>query len=630
MILKKNAVGECFDGVSLKRMTAEECSESLGAAPAGENIIFKLRVPRRIGALGAVLRLALDGEQDADYSFTLSSQNYSEEEYTLTLKLTRGLYFYEILLLRGLDTLFSSTDDNKSMTFCRESGRRFSFLVYGKSGQTFLPGGVMYHVFVDRFARSESRDTPRRNDAVYEEDWHSGNMQFAQNPGGFVKNNFFFGGSLFGVCEKLDYLSSLGVTVLYLSPIFKAYSNHKYDTGDYETVDPCFGGEEALCELIEKAHERGMKVILDGVFNHTGDDSKYFNRRGTYENLGAYQSKDSEYFDWYRFGANHDDYESWWGIKILPRLNHEKPECRAYFCSEGGICEKYMRMGADGFRLDVADELNDAFLCEFRERLSTENRNAALIGEVWENAALKEAYGKRRHYFEGDQLHSVMNYPFRTALLDAFREGDVSALAHTLTTLYSTYPREVSHSLMNLLGSHDTERILSVLGGAQSEGLSGREANESRLTEDAREIGKRRLMAASTLQYTVYGFPSVYYGDEAGLEGLFDPFCRRPYPWGREDKDLLAHYRALGEMRKDPVFARGEFDVILAEGPLLVFERRSDGKKVTVAVNVSEVEVTLPFTLKGRSMLDESKVSLDSLTGYGFAVISSEKERKTR
>lgn len=624
MILKKNLTGESFDGISLVRMNAEECSDSLGATPAGENISFRLCLPRRIGALGAVLRLSLDGEQDVDYAFSLSSQNYKEEEYTLTLQLTRGLYFYEILLLRGLDTLFSSTDNNKDVTFSREDGNRFSLLVYDKDDSTFLPGGVMYHVFVDRFARSD-RATARRGDAVYEEDWNSNNMQFAQNPGGFVKNNFFFGGSLFGITEKLDYLASLGVTVVYLSPIFKAYSNHKYDTGDYETVDEAFGGEDALGELIEKAHERGIKIILDGVFNHTGDDSKYFNRRGSYDTLGAYQGKGSPYFDWYRFGETHDDYESWWGIKILPRLNHDKKSCRDYFCAEGGICEKYMRMGIDGFRLDVADELNDAFLCEFRARMKKENKESALIGEVWENAALKEAYGKRRHYFEGDQLCSVMNYPFRTALLDAMREADVTSLSHTLTTLYATYPREVCHSLMNLLGSHDTERILSVLGGAKSEGLSGREANESRLTKEERDIAKKRLMVASTLQYTVYGFPSVYYGDEAGLEGLFDPFCRRPYPWGREDEELVAHYKALGQMRKNPVFKRGDFEITFAEGPLLVFERRADGERVTVAVNVGEKRTALPVGLSGTSLLDGKKTRVTELNGYAFAVVLSKK-----
>ena len=629
MITKANRYGECLDSVSLRKRVGGKEVGSCGAFREGERITFKLSIPRSVGASGAVLRLRRDGGEIGDLPFEICEHGLTEE-YTLSIKPKTGLYFYELLILRGLETLFSDTDNNSDISFSQSEGKPFTLLIY--DGEYTAPfgfsGGIMYHIFVDRFSRSDNFEMPRRSDAEYEEDWYGGRLQYARVRGGHVENNRFFGGNLYGVIDKLDYLESLGVSTIYLSPIFEAYSNHKYDTGNYMKVDEGFGGDEALKKLIEEAHKRGMKIILDGVFNHTGDDSVYFNKKEKYPVVGAYNGKDSVYYPWFTFTEREDgtlSYTSWWGIEIMPRLNQHKKECRDFFCAEGGVCDKYMKMGIDGFRLDVADELCDPFLYEFRERLRKVNPEAMLIGEVWENAVTKSSYGERRHYFEGRQLDSVMNYPFRTAVIDAFLYSDAEPLAYTLKMIYATYPHSVCHNLMNIIGTHDTDRILSVLGESNGEMLTPREADSFRLTKKMHAAAVKRLMAASAVQYTVYGFPSLYYGDEAGMEGLYDPFCRRPYPWGRENEELLEHYKRLGRIRKNPIFDGGDFKVLHSSGGLLIYEREKDGRAVTVAVNFSEERVSLPMAIIGRDIYSDGEAGIKELPAYGFCIVEAKK-----
>ncbi len=624
MITKRNRDGERLDRITLSKYINGRRADDEGAFPSGETLTLSLSVPRETGASGVVLRMSKDGKEPVDYPFSPTEMGLVEE-YKIDINPDVGLWFYEILILRGLETLFSDTENNLGITFSCKEGNKFTLLIYDASysAPKGFSGGVMYHIFVDRFKKNGTVSLPRREDAEYEDDWYDGRLQYAEVRGGEVKNNRFFGGDLFGVCEKLDYLKSLGVTVIYLSPVFEAYSNHKYDTGNYMKVDAGFGGDEALEKLIREAHKKGMKIVLDGVFNHTGDDSLYFNKKGKYPSVGAYQSKDSPFRNWFNFTDRSDGslgYESWWGIEIMPRLNQNNAECREFFCGKNGVCEKYMKMGIDGFRLDVADELTDGFLYEFRERERSVNPESVLIGEVWENAVTKVSYGERRHYFEGLQLDSVMNYPFRTALIDAFRYSECEILADTLEMIYSTYPREVSNNLMNIIGTHDTERILSILGGANSEGMTNEEAETFVLKKKARTEGIKRLMAASAVQYTVYGFPSLYYGDEAGMEGLFDPFNRRTYPWGKEEEKLISHYKKLGSIRENPVFRNGNFKILYAKDSLIIYKRENRKTAVTVAVNFSSEEVSLPYSIYGRDMMTGKTIEITSLKGCEFKI----------
>ena len=591
-----------------------------GAFELGTKMTFIAEVPRELGASAVVLRVKNDDngrEWDVPLSF-LSAEN-DVDTYVCEEDLAAwcdgdvsGLFFYEFLFLRGFDTLFSDTYNNIDFDLTEHSAARFSLMVYEKGFEApaWFSGGVMYHVFVDRFLRGEGEvDLSRVGvDAELNEDWAGGVPQYPERRGDPLKNNVFFGGNLWGVAEKLSYLELLGVTVIYLSPIFKAYSNHKYDTGNYLEVDSMFGGDAAFENLIKRANERGIKVILDGVFNHTGDDSLYFDKYSKYGGTGAYSNENSPFRSWFCFKNYPNDYESWWGIEILPKLNPNSDECREYLAGAGGVAEKYVRMGIGGWRLDVADELSDRFLDTLRKSVkSASDDEAIIIGEVWENAATKSAYGRRRRYFRGRQLDSVMNYPLRNGILSFVRYGDAGMLANVLTELYSSYPKSVCDSLMNILGTHDTERVITLLGTPPEREwelyeLSNGELATKRLSEGDYAAAREKLKVASTVQFTVFGVPSVFYGDEAGLEGYHDPFCRRPFPWGREDKELLAHYEKLGKIRREyDVFTDGDFRVTEARDGFIAYEREKKGERITVLANMTNTDKH--YDISGRELL---------------------------
>ncbi len=616
------------------------------AFPAGTLLQFCAHVPRRLGAAGVVLRLWRDGGTHADYpfSFVSAGEGGETDAYSLTLPLTEdalptapgergedGLFYYRFLFLRAWNTLFSSTENQLDLTLSEQESetRPYRLLVTRRDMDTpaWLAHGTMYHIFVDRFARGQG-PTENLDGAILEPDWYGGIPQYGIYPGAHCENNKLFGGNLWGVAEKLPYLKELGVTVLYLSPIFRAYSNHKYDTGDYETVDGMFGGGAALRNLLDKAHAMGMHVMLDGVFNHTGDNSRYFNRRGNHPGVGAYQSKTSPYADWYHFRNHPDEYESWWGVKILPRLNQENENCRRYFTGPDGIAARWCRFGVDGWRLDVADELCDEFLDEFHATVRRETAGQGVIlGEVWENAADKIAYGRRRRYLRGGQLDSVMNYPVRNALIAFVRDGDARFLCDTLTELYASYPRSVCRGLMNLLSTHDTERILTILGEDDAGERTNRELSVARMTPEQRRLGIARLKMASALQYTVYGIPSLFYGDEAGIEGHHDPFCRKPYPWGREEADLVDHYRALGQMRlAHPALDGGSFRVLQVEDAFLCYEREREGDRLVIAANRGE-ETVLHLPGRWEDLLSGKRVGGDIPVPTDCVMILHRKDR---
>jgi len=588
----------------LKTVDGHDRSTS-GAFSADEVLKITLRIPRTLELVDPSMVICRDGHRDQTILPMHEGEKDGVDCFSFTLKLhalcegkNNGLFYYDFRFEKNHKTLYTSSINNVDFSLSDRPARRFLLLVYDPSFTTpkGYYGGTMYHIFVDRFAKSE-KPLPVREDAIFREDWETGIPEYAPYPGAPLKNNQFFGGSLWGIIEKLDYLESLSVNCLYLSPIFKAYSNHKYDTGDYMQIDEMFGGREAFDTLLAECRRRGIKVILDGVFNHTGDDSLYFNRYGKYPSLGAYQSEKSPYHDWYHFLRFPNKYDSWWGIEILPRLSHTSRECRDYFVGDGGVCEHYVHLGTNGWRLDVADELSDEFLDGLRKVVKAADNEAIIIGEVWENAAEKVAYGTRRRYLRGAQLDSVMNYPAKNAIIDFVKSGDCTHLYNTVTELYSCYPRSVCDCLMNLLGTHDTERILTVLAGESSEGHSNDELAVMRMSAEQKAYGIRMLKIASVLQYTLYGFPSVFYGDEAALEGYRDPFCRMPFPWGKENADLLAHYRALGNLRRThTAFAGGEFRVVAHDCGLFAFERENAEEKLLIIVNRASFPIRYSHT----------------------------------
>lgn len=458
--------------------------------------------------------------------------------------------------------------------------------------------GIVYQVFPDRFARGADwreraekalaahREGPAR---VLVEDWDTP-PAYKKSEDGDILEWDFYGGTLRGVREKLDYLADLGVTVIYLNPIFEAASNHRYDTADYLRIDPMLGDEEEFCALAREARERGISIMLDGVFNHCGQDSRYFNRYGNYPEPGAWQGDESPYRDWFFFNED-GTYDGWWGNPDLPDVNEKSPEYRELICGQDGVVRKWLRAGARGWRLDVADELSDSFIEDIKAAMVAERPDGALVGEVWEDASNKMAYGKLRQYFEGTELDGTMNYPLRTALL-AFVRNQIGApeMAARLEQLRENYPRDAFFSCLNLLGSHDRERLFTMLGDAPDpDTLSDEECAAFRLDEGHASLAMSRLWLTVLLQMTLPGVPCVYYGDERGMEGFRDPYNRAAFPWDGGRMDCATVFRNAIAVRKAlPVLTTGDFEPFADGEDVFGFWRRGeDGECVCVLANAS-------------------------------------------
>ncbi len=568
---------------------------------------LELFVKRNLGVFKPEIYFRSDGlEFKRKLSFSYIGADGIYDIYSLSFKMSEiskvpALLFFKLSFSIGDNTLYfvSANNFDGYLTYSPNEGNEFKMLVY--EGEDNVPlwysDSVMYHIFVDRFCKGSVK-VPVRENAIINDDWYYGLPQYTQKPGEPLANNMFFGGTLYGVAEKLDYLKSIGVGTLYLSPICEAYSNHKYDTGDYSKVDEMFGGDKALDNLIAECEKRDMHIILDGVFNHTGDDSVYFNKYGTYKNKkGAYESMRSTYYGWYTFSQFPDNYESWWGITILPKLNTHNPEVENFLAGENGIVDKYIKKGISGFRLDVADELPDKFLETLRSTVKKANPDGIVIGEVWENASDKCSYGKRRSYFRGKQLDGVMNYPVKNGIVEFVKYGNANCLYDTVCDIYSSYPHRNAISLMNILGTHDTERILTVLSTERYKDIHGDELARLTLSPEEYENGKKRLLCASVLQYTLPGVPSVFYGDEAGVSGGHDPFCRKTFPWGREDKKLTEHYVKLGKLRSyEKALGRGELSLISHKDGMFEFMRTFENEEIAISVNCSDKVRKVTFT----------------------------------
>ena len=498
-----------------------------------------------------------------------------------------GLYFYYFTVHKaeGSFRLFKQGDDTNM-----EAGDLWQVSCVPASFHTpdWAKGALIYQVFPDRFYKVGSPDlTGKLEPYTVHTDWYE-EVEWRPTPEGIVLNNDFYGGNFRGIQEKLPYIASLGTTILYLNPISKSFSSHRYDTGDYKIPDPMLGTMEDFKALCEEAHKLGLKVVLDGVYSHTGSNSRYFNRDGVFPEKGAFQSQESPYYNWYTFYNWPLNYHSWWDFNTLPTVNKMHPDFLDYIIrDEDSVIAHWLKAGCDGFRLDVADELPDEFLKMLYDRVKEINPDALVLGEVWEDASNKMAYGQRRRYFTNAELDSVMNYPFRTAILDFMRGRDSGkGLKNAVMTIVENYPPEVVASNMNLLGTHDTPRILTAL--VDDFDGSREEKAKRRLSRHSLDVAQERLLMASFLQYTLPGSPSLYYGDEALMEGYKDPFNRRTYPWGREDRDMLGHFRRLGKLRKDMDALRlGDIRFFEAEDKHLGFSRTYGDKVCKVYVNRS-------------------------------------------
>ncbi len=460
--------------------------------------------------------------------------------------------------------------------------------------------GIAYQIFPDRFNRGEDwRENAKRDLETHKKGPNRVLVENWEEPVGYVKDGLgrvvewdFYGGTLSGITDKLDYLKDLGISIIYLNPIFDAASNHRYDTGDYFKIAPMLGDEESFKTLCAEAEKRGIGIILDGVFNHTGCDSIYFNKYGNYDSKGAFNHFESPYRSWYTFNSSHVGYESWWGVGDLPSVNELNASYRKMiYEGEDSVVRHWLRLGAKGFRLDVADELPDVFIEGIKNAIIKEKGNdGVLIGEVWEDASNKVSYGVLRKYLLGSELDSVMNYPLRNGIL-GFITGKINArqFSNLLISLYENYPKEAFYGAFNLIGSHDRMRILTVLGEAPDEASMDDNAKKYyKLDTWKRQLAIKKLWLAVLMQMTMPGVPCIYYGDEAGMEGYSDPYNRGTYPWGKEDKDVRTIYNNAIEIRtRNEVFADGKFEPIGFNEECFGIKRENSKSRVYVIVNRS-------------------------------------------
>ena len=573
-----------------------------GTLTPGEECTLTICIPAAVQttAVRCILNYE-NGSHAQDVALTLAEKDGPYEIYRGSFSIPReGLYFYYFYISHasGGFRLFKQGDQTNM-----EAGDLWQVSCVPADFATpdWAKGAIIYQVFPDRFHAAGKVDlTGKLEPYTVHKYWHE-EVHWQPTEEGIVLNNDFYGGNFRGITEKMDYIASLGTTILYLNPISKSFSSHRYDTGDYKTPDPMLGTVEDFKAMCDAAHERGIKVILDGVYSHTGSDSLYFNKKGTFPGVGAYNSKESPYHSWYTFYNWPDSYNSWWNFDTLPTVNKMDPAFIKYIITdEDSVVAHWLKLGADGYRLDVADELPDEFLKLLYDRVKEINPDALVLGEVWEDASNKKAYEKRRTYFTNAELDSVMNYPFRTAILNFMRGFDSGrGFREAVMSIVENYPQQVVACNMNLLGTHDTPRILTAL--VDDFDGSREEKAKRRLSRNQMEVAHERLLMASFLQYMLPGCPSIYYGDEVLMEGYRDPFNRRPYPWGREDVELLEHYTRLGQLRRSCDALRlGDIRFTVAGDKHLGFERSWQGKTVKVYANRSGDPWEIP---KGRILL---------------------------
>ena len=567
-----------------------EYKTPFGCVVPGQECRLCIYIPSTVKTTAVALCLYEEnGCQMGSFPFHFSRADGPYDIWECVFSLTRtGLYFYRFSITghTGTFRLFKQGDDTNM-----EAGDMWQISCVPKdfSVPDWARGAVIYQVFPDRFFRAGRVDLSRKlKPYSLHESWDE-EVLWRPNEKGEILNNDFFGGSFRGITEKMDYIASLGVEILYLNPICMGFSSHRYDTADYLSPDPMLGTLEDFSALCRAAHDRNIRVVLDGVFSHTGANSVYFDKENVFGG-GAYCDPASAYRKWYLFKEYPFKYESWWGFETLPTLNKNEPSVREFICR---VLEHWLSLGADGFRLDVADELPDDFIKMLKDRLRSVRPDGLLMGEVWEDASNKIAYGVRRRYFVDGELDSVMNYPFRTAILDfLWRRDDGEGFRQRVMTVLENYPRQVSLCNMNMLGTHDTPRILTAL---VDEFDGDRAALAKRkLSPEQKSRGRQLLLLASVLQYTLPGCPSLYYGDEALMQGGKDPFNRRTYPWGKEDAALVGHFRYLGNLRKNSKILRlGDTEFLYASGGKLAFARRYENREIKIYVNRSEDVWTL-------------------------------------
>ena len=563
----------------------EEHKLPFGCVKQGENVRICIHIPSSCGAYD--VRLITEGECGECFSLIKTDCREGYDIFSGDIVFNKTglyLYYFRISDLGGsYDLLRLGLSDTNI-----GDGEKWQISCIPKD--FFVPreymGRVMYQIFPDRFeidgrVNTEGKLTPF---TVHESVSEIPNHLPDEN--GRILNNDFYGGNLRGIIKRLGYLADLGVGIIYLNPIFKAYSNHRYDTCDYMQIDPMLGNEADFRDLCTECHKLNMRVILDGVFSHTGSDSIYFDKNKRFGN-GAYHNPDSPYRSWYNINSD-GSYDSWWGIDTLPCVNENDKSYEEYIITgKNSVIRHWLGLGADGFRLDVADELPDSFIKKLRTEAKKINPESIIIGEVWEDASNKTAYGITRRYFTDGELDTVMNYPWRNAITELVTDKiSTEEFASKILTIVENYPQDSLNSLMNSLSTHDTPRIINLLSGAPMD-MSRYANSEYTLSRDEWEKAVKCLPLAVMLNFFLPGNTCIYYGDEAGMTGFSDPFNRAFF---KENKgEIYNLFKTLCRIKNThSQFANGILSFVCCENGVLVMERRNTDGCITCAVNTKE------------------------------------------
>ncbi len=598
-----------------------------GALAEGESLRLKVLFHKDAKILSCTL--CVYDDTSGEYNETaMSPADYLDDYrfYECETAFKEGLYWYHFKYTTPIGEFYVKKCD-RSKGLISDDGDSWQLTVYSKDFTTpdWLDGGIIYQIFPDRFYNSGKRKQLVPKDRYIVKDWEK-QPEYRQDDRFYCLGNDYYCGDLKGIEEKLPYLKSLGVSCIYLNPIFEAHSNHRYNTADYMKIDPSLGSKADLESLVKNAKRQGIYIILDGVFSHTGDDSIYFNRYKRYDSIGAYKSKLSPYYSWYKFDNSKIGYSAWWGVPSLPEVNENNPQFTKFITGENGVIRHWLKTGVKGFRLDVADELPDEFLDNIRKAIKSTSKDNFLLGEVWEDASNKISYDLRRRFLRGKQLDSVMNYPFATAIIGYLQGANSHELMDTVMDVLENYPPQSIKLLMNHIGTHDTPRILTLLGKGYVEKSDREWQSKQSLSQEEYLRGSALLKVGAIIQYTLPGVPSLYYGDEVGVEGYGDPFCRSTYPWGKEDKSLLEFYKLLGAIRREnKVFCSGEFIPVYADYGELMYIRKKGDEQILVATtrwhNGSTVTIPKEFENAKCLMGQKPDGTTLKLSPYGFSIL---------
>jgi len=608
-----------------------------GAVSAGTPVDFSISAPTGVKGIALVLeKRRLEGNQDV--------LEYSEVARLPMVKVSKdgkdrwaARYVFKDISVYGYyfeasigDRIFVYGNNRDSIYWTREKGsngiglaeekpastkgiRRFRHTVFSPdfTVPAWARDAVYYYIFPERFRNGDSRNDPNPAVDSYQDkkvEFHANWLDKPYKPGSGdgsddVYNNDFFGGDIAGIIEKLDYIAELGANALYITPLFRASSNHKYDTADYRNIDPHFGTNADFVRLTAEAAKRGIRVIPDTSLNHTGADSIYFDRFGKYRSQGAFENarvrRDSPYASWYSFDETQKDpgqqYKGWVDVADLPELNKNSPAFRKFAYGDAdSIMKIWLDRGAAGWRMDVAPWVPDDFWREWRRAIKQHKPDALTIAETWFDAS---------KFLLGDEFDSTMNYIFRNTVLDYAAGGKADQLYRNIEFIREVYPAQSFYALMNLLSSHDVARSLHMLGH------HGEGTDPSRIAE-----AKQRMQLAVFFQMIFPGSPAIYYGDEVGVTGGEDPYNRATYPWedkgGKPDRKLLETFKVLIKMRKDnPVLRHGSISAPLFSDEHVIVLARRDGDTwaITATNNASApraARVKVPAEIRDAEFVD--------------------------